>query len=44
MFEQHVVLRIDHDLALALKAPFLEPTRPGRTTNFRTAEFDLDSL
>lgn len=35
---------IDHDLTLALKAPLLEPTQPRRTTNFRTAEFDLDSL
>lgn len=35
---------IDHDLTLALKAPLLEPTQPRRTTNFRTAEFDLDSV
>lgn len=35
---------LDHDLTLALKAPLLEPTSPRRTTNFRTAEFDLDSL
>lgn len=35
---------LDHDLTLALKAPLLEPTQPRRTTNFRTAEFDLDSV
>lgn len=35
---------LDHDLTLALKAPLNEPTQPRRTTNFRTAEFDLDSL
>lgn len=35
---------LDHDLTLALKAPILENTQPGRTTNFRTAEFDLDSV
>ncbi|OQW37611.1 MAG: hypothetical protein A4E19_13110 [Nitrospira sp. SG-bin1] len=35
---------LDHDLTLALKAPILEQTQPRRTTNFRTAEFDLDSL
>lgn len=35
---------LDHDLTLALKAPLLENTRPGQTTNFRTAEFDLDSV
>jgi hypothetical protein len=35
---------VDHDLTLALKAPILEHTQPRRTTNFRTAEFDLDSL
>ena len=35
---------LDHDLTLALKAPLLEQTHPRRTTNFRTAEFDLDSL
>lgn len=35
---------LDHDLTLALKAPILEQTHPRRTTNFRTAEFDLDSL
>lgn len=35
---------LDHDLTLALKAPLNEPTQPRQTTNFRTAEFDLDSL
>lgn len=35
---------LDHDLTLALKAPLLENTNPRQTTNFRTAEFDLDSV
>lgn len=35
---------LDHDLTLALKAPILEQTQPRRTTNFRTAELDLDSV
>ncbi|MGZ9204685.1 MAG: peroxidase family protein [Nitrospira sp.] len=35
---------LDHDLTLALKAPLHERTEPRRTTNFRTAEFDLDSV
>jgi hypothetical protein len=35
---------LDHDLTLALKAPLREQTQPRRTTNFRTAEFDLDSV
>ena len=35
---------LDHDLTLALKAPLREKTPPRRTTNFRTAEFDLDSV
>jgi hypothetical protein len=35
---------LDHDLTLALKAPLLENTLPRRTTNFRTAAFDLDSV
>jgi hypothetical protein len=35
---------LDHDLTFALRAPLLEPTDPRRTTNFRTAAFDLDSL
>ncbi|HWF60353.1 MAG TPA: peroxidase family protein [Nitrospira sp.] len=35
---------LDHDLTLALKAPLLEQTQPGQTTNFRTVKFDLDSV
>ena len=35
---------LDHDLTLVLKAPLLERTNPRQTTNFRTAEFDLDSV
>ncbi len=35
---------LDHDLTFALKAPLDERTEPRRTTNFRTAEFDLDSV
>ena len=35
---------LDHDLTFALKAPLLEQTDPRRTTNFRTAKFDLDSM
>jgi hypothetical protein len=35
---------LDHDITLALKAPIHEPTEPRRTTNFRSAELDLDSL
>lgn len=35
---------LDHDLTLALRAPLLEKTSPRRTNNFRTAEFDLDSV
>jgi len=35
---------LDHDITLALKAPLNEPTDPRRTTNFRSAELDLDSL
>jgi hypothetical protein len=35
---------LDHDITLALKAPLKEPTEPRRTTNFRSAELDLDSL
>lgn len=35
---------LDHDMTLALKAPLTEPTDPRRTTNFRSAELDLDSL
>lgn len=35
---------LDHDITLALKAPLHRPTNPRRTTNFRSAELDLDSL
>jgi hypothetical protein len=35
---------LDHDLTLDLKSPLLEPSNPRRTTNFRTAAFDLDSV
>ncbi len=35
---------IDHDLTLDPKSPLLEPADPRRTTNFRTAAFDLDSV
>jgi hypothetical protein len=35
---------LDHDLTLASKAPLLAQTDPGRTTNVRTAAFDLDSV
>jgi Animal haem peroxidase len=35
---------LDHDLTLALRPPILDNTNPRQTTNFRTAEFDLDSL
>lgn len=35
---------LDHDLTLTLKAPLFENTNPRQTTNFRTAEFDLDSV
>lgn len=35
---------LDHDLTLDLKSPLLQPSDPRRTTNFRTAAFDLDSL
>ncbi|BCA53615.1 Myeloperoxidase, thyroid peroxidase, cyclooxygenase catalytic domain [Nitrospira sp. KM1] len=35
---------LDHDITLALKAPLLERTDPRRTTNFRSAAFDLDSV
>ncbi len=35
---------IDHDLTLDLKSPLLENSDPRRTTNFRTAAFDLDSV
>lgn len=35
---------LDHDLTLDLKSPLLEARNPRRTTNFRTAAFDLDSV
>jgi Animal haem peroxidase len=35
---------LDHDITLDLKSPLLEPSDPRRTTNFRTAAFDLDSV
>jgi len=35
---------LDHDLTLDLKSPLLEPSDPRRTTNFRTAAFDMDSV
>ena len=35
---------VDHDLTLDLKSPLLQARDPRRTTNFRTAAFDLDSV
>ncbi|MBD0316408.1 MAG: hypothetical protein ICV75_06930, partial [Nitrospiraceae bacterium] len=35
---------IDHDLTLDLKSPLMEVSHPKKTTNFRTAAFDLDSV
>ncbi|MGE3154106.1 MAG: heme peroxidase family protein [Nitrospiraceae bacterium] len=35
---------LDHDLTLDLKSPLLQPADPGKTTNFRTAAFDLDTV
>lgn len=35
---------LDHDITLDLKSPLLEKSNPRRTTNFRSAAFDLDSL
>jgi len=35
---------LDHDLTLDPKSPLLQNADPRRTTNFRTAAFDLDSL
>ncbi|HEU4684795.1 MAG TPA: heme peroxidase family protein [Nitrospira sp.] len=35
---------IDHDLTLDLKSPLMQQSDPRRTTNFRTAAFDLDSV
>ena len=35
---------LDHDITLDLQSPLREPADPRKTTNFRTAAFDLDSL
>ena len=35
---------LDHDITLDLKSPLSENSFPRRTTNFRTAAFNLDSL
>jgi hypothetical protein len=35
---------LDHDITLDPRSPLLEPSNPRRTTNFRTAAFDLDSV
>jgi hypothetical protein len=35
---------LDHDITLDPKSPLLERSNPRRTTNFRTAAFDLDSV
>jgi len=35
---------LDHDITLDSKSPLLEASNPRRTTNFRSAAFDLDSL
>src|SRR5262245_4238396 len=35
---------LDHDITLDPRSPLLERSDPGKTTNFRTAAFDLDSL
>jgi hypothetical protein len=35
---------LDHDLTLDPRSPLTETTDPRRTTNFRTAAFDLDSV
>jgi Animal haem peroxidase len=35
---------LDHDVTLDPRSPLLEKTNPAKTTNFRTAAFDLDSL
>jgi Animal haem peroxidase len=35
---------LDHDITLDPRSPLLAPSNPGRTTNFRTAAFDLDSV
>ena len=35
---------LDHDITLDPRSPLLASSNPGRTTNFRTAAFDLDSV
>jgi hypothetical protein len=35
---------LDHDITLDPKSPLLEKSNPRKTTNFRTAAFDLDSV
>jgi Animal haem peroxidase len=35
---------LDHDITLDPRSPLLEPSNPKKTTNFRTAAFDLDSM
>ena len=35
---------LDHDITLDSRSPLLEPSNPMKTTNFRTAAFDLDSV
>ena len=35
---------LDHDITLDPRSPLLEQSDPKRTTNFRTAAFDLDSV
>jgi hypothetical protein len=35
---------LDHDLTLDARSPLLERSNPRKTTNFRTAAFDLDSV
>ena len=35
---------LDHDITLDPRSPLLEQSDPRKTTNFRTAAFDLDSV
>ena len=35
---------LDHDVTLDPRSPLLERSNPSKTTNFRTAAFDLDSV
>jgi hypothetical protein len=35
---------LDHDVTLDPRSPLLERSNPRKTTNFRTAAFDLDSV